>query len=121
LADDIWVRAEAVLPQMLAENYNLGIRRFFISQSKHAAVAGLDAKGVEIARRYHGTIDLDGFVSSSEIEKRISDRPGAVVFKGLVLRAIVQEIRGRNGSVLAEGTIAPAPHQPGSVFERQWT
>jgi hypothetical protein len=43
------------------------------------------------------------------------------VFKGLVLCTIVQEIRGRNGSVLAEGTIAPAPHESGSIFELQWT
>ena len=29
-ADDIWIAAEAVLPQMVAENYNLGIRCFFV-------------------------------------------------------------------------------------------
>ncbi len=71
-ANDIWICAEAFLPQVVAENNNLGIRCFFIGKSEHAAVTGLNAEGVEEARRYHGAFDLNGLVGSGEIEKRIS-------------------------------------------------
>ena len=65
---------------MVAEDYDLGVGCFFISKSEHAAVTGLNSKGVEEVRRYHGAFDLNGLVRSGEVEKRIS-LPSAVVFK----------------------------------------
>ena len=119
--DDVWVAAEPLQPQMVAEDYDLGIGCFFVGQGKHASITRLNAKGVEEARRYHGAVDLNGLVGSGEVEERISHGPSAVVFKRLGLRAIVHKVGRRNGSLVTEGTIAPAPHQSGGIFELQRT
>src|ERR1700735_5643008 len=108
--NNVRIAAETFLPQMMAENYNLRIRSFFVGKSEHTAIARLNAKSVEETCRYHGTRDLNGLVGSGEIEKRISHRPGAVMFKGVALRALVHKVRRRNSTVLTERTLAPAPH-----------
>src|SRR5277367_3008520 len=104
---------------MVAENYHLRVGGFFVWFVEDAAVAGLNAEGVEKTCGDHRAFDLNGLVVAGEIEKRIAYGHGAVIFEGVLLRTIVQEVGRGNSAVIAERAIPPGPYEARRIFERE--
>src|SRR5580698_4434753 len=80
----------------------------------------MNAKRIEETGRHHRAFDLNRLVSAGEIEEGIAHCHRAVVFEGLVLRAVIYEIRGRHRGLITERTLSPRPHEARGILKWQW-
>src|SRR5580704_18037216 len=118
-SNNVWIAAKPFLPQVTAEDYNQWIRGLLICELEDTAITRLNAKCIKEAGRHHRAFDLNGLVTPRQIEKGISPCHSTVVFKGMVLRSIIDEIGWRHRGLSTQRTVSPRPHKARGIVKRQ--
>jgi hypothetical protein len=104
LADDVFVAAEAVLPEAIGEDGYVLLAKLAFLGEKIAAEQHRLAEDVEKLRGAGGTLDLFGLSAAVQGERRAG--PGGDGLEGGVLALPVEEIAGGD-AVVVPGDVGP--------------